>query len=101
MKHLLPPELEDRLIWKKPNSHDPETGQFPYVESIKHYPQPCEDCDATVVDRKLWHRYTQNPIPHCKTQCLACKLYKNPETGKYDQDNKTVRKYWEDRARDK
>lgn len=54
-----------------------------------HQPKPCADCNIICIDRRIMHRHyntVQNKKrqAHWKTYCSSCKLYLNPETGKFD-----------------
>ena len=97
MKHLIPNELKDRLIWKEPraNSKDGEM-HFPYVERI--VPLPCDDCNQECENlRVVSSRRNIVPCVYWRSQCNICKYYYNPETGKFDLDQASLRKYWTDK----
>jgi hypothetical protein len=54
------------------------------VSKIHHEPKPCDDCGKTVENRCMTIRKNQMPQPHWKITCTACKLIKNPDTGKFE-----------------
>lgn len=66
------------------------------LAAIKHAPKPCEDCGATVVDRRCNIRRSTSPYPHWKVSCTNCNKYQNPSTGKFDMDQYQVVGYHRD-----
>lgn len=94
----IPDSLQDKLKWKTVNTHSPEAEQFPWVESIIHAQEVCEDCFDTVVDRHIDYRKTKDGWT---SKCRNCQLYKNPETGVFDMTNVDLRNYWLEKKKTK
>lgn len=66
----------------------------PKLYKIIHQPQPCEDCGKIVVNRVVNCRKNIHPFPHYKTNCNICKLYKNPDTDKFDLNQSQIHYYY-------
>ena len=82
MDKPIPQEIRECLkSWRK--GKDTEETQSLRYQSL---PRPCEHCDRWVVNRteRLNIVKAQTLLPHVKTQCLECKMFKNPVTGEYD-----------------
>lgn len=66
----------------------PEQGEKP---KFKPQQEVCEDCNLVVENRRvdLWiSPEGKKHFAHWKYKCSTCKLYKNPNTGKFDLNHK-------------
>lgn len=82
MDKPIPQEIRQNLkSWRR--GKDTEATESLRYESA---PKQCEHCDRWVVNRteRLNVVKAQTLHPHVKTQCLECKMFKNPVTGAYD-----------------
>ena len=84
---FIPQEILDRITWIKQGHLK---GDPLHVESIRHEPKPCEDCDRTVENRRVQIRHHTSPQPHFRRKCLNCKLYYNNLTKQYDLESTEV-----------
>lgn len=60
------------------------------VAELKPRQQQCQDCNKTVINRTVTRTIYHTPVPHWRTKCLACKMYKNPRTGNFDLDTRSA-----------
>jgi hypothetical protein len=54
-------------------------GELVVVKRKSHI-HGCQHCGKTVTDQQVQVRLAQDPVPHWRTRCHACKCYINPET---------------------
>ena len=81
-------DLEDQGLIEERNDRPKLESEPPQYKTV-HQPRPCVDCNILCVDRRIMHRHYNTVMnkkrrPHWKTFCSSCKLYLNPETGKFD-----------------
>lgn len=59
-------------------------------------PLPCEDCGllVDVTTRKVRWSKNQHPFMHWKKGCNKCKLYLNPDSGKYEFTQFQINEYY-------
>lgn len=95
MKHLIPDEIAERLVWKEPraNNETVEELQFPHVVSIK--PLPCSDCNRPCKHQRVINgRKNVTPYTHWRYQCNVCMLYLHPETKVFSLNAQDVQNYY-------
>jgi hypothetical protein len=80
----IPPEIEQRLVYKTRKNADDECAAFPQVEKLTPVELTCDSCNKIVVDRRTEIKTHAWPMRHWREYCLSCKMYKNPETGVFD-----------------
>lgn len=86
MKTKLPEEIESLVIWTR----DKVDG-FSRIEEIKPS-LPCGDCGMRLRKQRIVdHRIINIPYTTWRSQCSACRLFKNPTTGEYDLTNAGLR----------
>jgi hypothetical protein len=92
MDKPIPKEILDRIVWnEKFNKHERRVEEFKPTCSI------CEDCGLSLDETRIVNckrSGNQTAHPHFKSQCSVCKLYKHPETKKYDSTFYEVESHW-------
>lgn len=88
MKTVIPQHILDRIKFKKVKKG--ETEAYPEVVGIVHESKPCEDCGRTVKGRVVEYKLNQYPERHWKEHCVNCKRWRNPDSGKFELDNKAL-----------
>lgn len=82
---ILEAELDDR----KPNWTQP----IEFLE-FRNNLRDCEDCGKKSIERKISSRLCTTPRPHWRTICSNCKQWRNPETGKFDINGRSVQPFF-------
>jgi hypothetical protein len=78
--------------WLEARIKRPDPTEVEFVPSVAQ----CDDCGETVENRTVRHSICRDDtkIPHIKSQCSHCKLYRNPETGVYDSGFQDINAYF-------
>lgn len=86
----IPPEIEERIVYKTRKNADDECAAFPTLEKLKPIELQCDGCDKIVMDRKTELKMYTFPEKHWREYCTACKKFRNPETGKFEVNANTA-----------
>lgn len=77
-------ELEEDEKLMMPDGTNKTVG--PKVIKVKPIIKKCEDCGAECVNRRVEHKYNERNNSW-RSQCLSCKLWRDPLTGTYSKTN--------------
>jgi hypothetical protein len=92
MKNI-PKDILNRLEFKT-SKKEPALG--PVLRKVNPIEKPCDDCGKIVLDRRVRLSVNRSKLtkPHVKHHCQACKLYKNPTTGKFDMTFQEINRHF-------
>lgn len=62
--------------------------------TVVKQPQPCDDCERVVQDRRVEIKQYDFPFKHWRRRCLACCRFYNPETEQFDLNNMAAVNFW-------
>lgn len=83
----IPQEIAQRLSWKDCKKMEGDPDQ---IVAIEHPTLPCEDCQKPVQDRRIEIKGSLDKMhyPHFAWYCTNCKLWKNPQTQRYEFEDR-------------
>jgi hypothetical protein len=74
-------ELEEN---KESEPQGPNESVPPVIIRLKPQKRNCDDCECVVTDRRVERKLHHTNKPHWREYCTACKLYKDPRTGRFE-----------------
>ena len=96
MKHLVPEDISQLLVWEELNNHSGDSLQFPYVKQVNMPAKQCEDCGKVVCDRRIEYKKYNHPTTHWRTNCKSCNLVHNPLTLQFDLTVKEAQAFFKE-----
>lgn len=96
MDKPIPKEILDRAVWR--NTRDCER----VIDYFKPLLNICDECGIRIEEPRVEtckRARSQLTLDHFKTQCSICKLYKDPETGKFTAKFQEVERYWREQLK--
>jgi hypothetical protein len=79
------------LVEEIEHSLDPkQNSTLPLELTLKDQHRLCSDCGRVATNRVVHSRILMSPAQHWRHSCGYCKQTLNPETGKFDLNNRSV-----------
>lgn len=80
----LPQHIESRVTWQDPPTKD--IASLPTIKSIEPIVSECDLGCGKIVDQHQGVNIIKRkaPVEYWQRQCKVCKLYRNPQSMKYD-----------------